>query len=221
MRVQPNLASKKNVNGGTRVGVRGAPSVSSLTTAFTITPRVVYQTVRMDGWNRIDAYNILANPYTTSRPAVTLGERELFTQIPEPFTDNYTLGDLNMRYDFGKVNLTSITSYSYRDILVVRDADALTCQHHGRQHRATENVYTLNAPLDDATKTHVVHAGVAARRRRHARRGGSSAASSAGNQSQVRTEPAGVRLRVLVRHPHPGTPRADVTCCSSRISPTI
>jgi iron complex outermembrane receptor protein len=123
--LQPTGRVEKNVNGGTRIGLRGALRFEP-NAAFTITPRVVYQTVRMDGWNRIDAYNILANPYTTSRPPVTLGERELFTQIPEPFTDNYTLGDLNMRYDFGKVNLTSVTSYSYRDILVVRDAGALT-----------------------------------------------------------------------------------------------
>ena len=35
----------------------------------------------MNGWNRIDAFNILANPFTTTRPAVTLGEREQFTQL--------------------------------------------------------------------------------------------------------------------------------------------
>ena len=40
----------------------------------------------MDGWNRIDAYNILANPFTTSRPVVDLGEREQFIQFEEPFT---------------------------------------------------------------------------------------------------------------------------------------
>jgi len=110
----------------------------------------------MDGWNRIDSYNILANPYTTTRPPVTLGERELFTQIPEPFTDDYTLGDLNVRYDFGGMNLTSITSYSYRDILVVRDAGALTSSITGGSIGLDEDVYTLNSPLDDATKTHVL-----------------------------------------------------------------
>ena len=65
----------------------------------------MYQSVGIDGWNRIDDFNILANPYTTTRPAVNLGERELFTQIPEPFTDDYILGDLNMRYDFGRNRL--------------------------------------------------------------------------------------------------------------------
>jgi len=153
--VQPNERIDKNVNGGSRTGVRAAfrwvPN-----DRFTITPRVVYQTVRMDGWNRNDAFNILGNPYTTTRPAVTLGPRELYTQIPEPFTDNYTLGDVEMLYDFGKVNLTSITSYSYRDILVVRDAGALTSSITGGSIGLPEKIYTLNAPLNDATKTHTV-----------------------------------------------------------------
>jgi iron complex outermembrane receptor protein len=153
--VQPDLSVDKNVNHGTRTGLRGAVRWEP-TARFTITPRVVYQTVRMEGWNRIDGYNILGNPYTTTRPAVTLGDRELFTQITEPFSDNYTLGDVNMRYDFGSMNLTSITSYSYRDILVVRDAGALTSSITGGSLGLPEKVYTLNAPLDDATKTHVV-----------------------------------------------------------------
>jgi iron complex outermembrane receptor protein len=151
--VQPSLRVDHNVNSGTRVGLRAAVRHQPNAT-FSFTPRIVYQTVRMNGWNRIDAFNILANPYTTTRPAVTLGNRELFTQIPEPFTDNYTLGDLNMRYDFGEVNLTSITSYSYRDILVVRDAGALTSSITGGSLGLPPKVYTLNAPLDDATKTH-------------------------------------------------------------------
>ena len=153
--LQPTGRLEKNVNSGTRTGVRAALRFEP-NDRFTITPRVVYQTVRMDGWNRIDDYNILANPYTTSRPPVTLGERELFTQIPEPFTDNYTLGDLNVRYDFSGMNLTSITSYSYRDILVVRDAGALTSSITGGSIGLDEDVYTLNSPLDDATKTHVL-----------------------------------------------------------------
>jgi iron complex outermembrane receptor protein len=153
--LQPTGRLEKNVNSGTRTGVRAALRFEP-NDRFTITPRVVYQTVRMDGWNRIDDYNILANPYTTSRPPVTLGERELFTQIPEPFTDNYTLGDLNVRYDFSGMNLTSITSYSYRDILVVRDAGALTSSITGGTIGLPEDVYTLNSPLDDATKSHVL-----------------------------------------------------------------
>ena len=153
--LQPTGRLEKNVNSGTRTGVRAAVRLQP-NEQFSITPRIVYQTVRMDGWNRIDAFNILANPYTTTRQPVALGERELFTQITEPFSDDYTLGDLNWRYDFGGVNLTSVTSYSYRDILVVRDAGALTSSITGGTIGLPEGVYTLNAPLSDATKTHVL-----------------------------------------------------------------
>ena len=86
----------------------------------------------MDGWNRIDAFNILANPFTTTRPKVTLGERQQFTQIDEPFTDEFLLGDFNLSYDIGDaLTLTSVTSYTDRDVLVVRDATALTASITG------------------------------------------------------------------------------------------
>ena len=153
--VQPDLTVDENVNTGTRTGLRAALRFEP-SERFNITPRLVYQTVRMDGWNRIDAFNILANPYTTTRPAVTLGERQLFTQIPEPFTDDFLLGDVNLRYDMGAMNFTSITSYSYRDILVVRDAGALTSSITGGSIGLPEEVYTLNAPLDDATNVDVI-----------------------------------------------------------------
>jgi iron complex outermembrane receptor protein len=148
--VQPDLSVKEDVNSGDRTGVRAAVQISP-TDEISITPRVLYQKVEMDGWNRIDVFNILANPFTTTRPAVSLGERELFTQIGEPFTDEFLLADLNFRYDFGAVELTSITSYTDRDILVVRDAGALTSSITGGSIGLAENVYTLDAPLDDAT----------------------------------------------------------------------
>jgi iron complex outermembrane receptor protein len=153
--VQPTLRVEKNVNHGTRTGLRAAVKWEP-NAKFSIMPRAVYQTVRMEGWNRIDAFNILANPYTTTRTPITLGERQLFTQLPEPFTDDYVLGDVKMRYNFGSAELTSITSYSYRDVLVVRDAGALTSSITGGTVGLPEKVYTLNAPLDDATKTHTV-----------------------------------------------------------------
>jgi iron complex outermembrane receptor protein len=148
--VQPDLSIRENVNSGDRMGVRAAFRLEP-SDRFSITPRVIYQKVEMDGWNRIDAFNILANPYTTSRPAVTLGERQLFTQIDEPFTDDFFLGDARLRYDFGGLSLTSVTSYNTRDILVVRDATALTASISGGTIGLAENVYTLDAPLDDAT----------------------------------------------------------------------
>jgi iron complex outermembrane receptor protein len=148
--VQPDLSVNEDVNTGDRTGVRASVQIAP-TDALTITPRFVYQKVEMDGWNRIDVYNILANPFTTTRPPVTLGDRKLFTQIDEPFTDEFLLGDLNIRYDFGPVTLTSITSYTDRDILVVRDAGALTSSITGGSIGLDENVYTLDSPLDDAT----------------------------------------------------------------------
>ena len=54
------------------------------------------------------------------------------------------------------MTLTSITSYTDRDILVVRDASALTSSITGGSIGLPENVYTLNSPLDDKTKAKVL-----------------------------------------------------------------
>ena len=147
--IQPDLSVREDVNSGDRAGLRWAFRYE--TDNLTITPRLVYQEVNMDGWNRIDDYNILANPFTTTRPAVNLGEREQFTQTGEPFSDEFLLADLNIEYDFGNVVLTSITSITDRDILVVRDATALTASITGGSIGLPEPVFTIDGPLDDAT----------------------------------------------------------------------
>ena len=117
---------------------------------LTITPRIVYQKVKTDGWNRIDVFNILANPYTTTRPAVTLGEREQFTQLDEHFTDKFLLGDLNVNYNFGDV-LAHVDHLLHLPRLdVIRDATALTASITGGTIGLPESVYTLDSPLDDA-----------------------------------------------------------------------
>jgi len=152
--VQPDLSVDEDVNTGDRTGVRAAVMFAP-NDRLSITPRIVYQKVEMDGWNRIDIFNILANPFTTTRPPVTLGERRLFTQIDEPFTDEFLLGDLNLQYDFGKATLTSISSYTNRDILVVRDAGALTSSITGGTIGLPERIYTLDSPLNDATTAKV------------------------------------------------------------------
>ena len=149
--VQPDLSIKKNVNTGDRTGVRAAVEIAP-NDRLTITPRAVYQKVTMDGWNRTDLYNILGNPFTTTRPAVNLGERQIFTQIDEPFNDKFFLGDVNVKYNFGDLTLTSVTSYTHRDIDVVRDAGALTSSITGGSFGLPPSVYNLNSPLDDATK---------------------------------------------------------------------
>src|SRR5213080_5046814 len=100
--VQPNGTVNKAVNGGQRSGVRAAFRTAP-SGRFSIVPRIVYQDVKMDGWNRIDVYNILANPFTTSRLPVTLGPRQHFTQMQEPFTDKFLLTDLSLKYNAGSV----------------------------------------------------------------------------------------------------------------------
>ncbi|HSN68184.1 MAG TPA: TonB-dependent receptor plug domain-containing protein, partial [Thermoanaerobaculia bacterium] len=148
--VQPDLRVNEDVNSGTRTGARVA-LLFQPSERLSITPRILYQEVDMDGWNRIDVFNILANPFTTTRPAVHLGEREMFTQFEEPFTDEFLLGDLSVEYDLGAATLTSVTSFTDRDVLVVRDATALTASITGGSIGLDPDVYLLDAPLDDAT----------------------------------------------------------------------
>ncbi|HEY0143017.1 MAG TPA: TonB-dependent receptor [Thermoanaerobaculia bacterium] len=148
--VQPDLSVNDDVNGGDRVGARLA-FLFQPNERLSVTPRLIYQQIEMDGWNRIDTFNILGNEFTTSRPSVRLGERQQFTQFEEPFTDDFLLGDLNVAYDFGPLTLTSITSFTDRDVLVVRDATALTASITGGSIGLPQNIYTLDAPLDDAT----------------------------------------------------------------------
>ena len=149
--VQPDLSVKENVDSGRRTGARVALRVQP-NDRFAFTPRLVYQDVAMDGWNRIDAYNILANPFTTTRPAVTLGEREQFTQIDEPYTDRFLLGDFTLEAALGGgAALTSITSITNRDVQVVRDASALGGSVSFSPFGAPPAGYSLDFPLVDAT----------------------------------------------------------------------
>ncbi|KQY29667.1 TonB-dependent receptor [Caulobacter sp. Root487D2Y] len=116
---------KNNVNDGYRRGGR----VSLLfqpTDAISITPRLVYQEIHAGGFNRQEAFNLFANPFTTTRPAITMGEREQYLLLDESFGDKTFLGDLTASFGFDAVELTSVTSYIDRKIDVNRDASALT-----------------------------------------------------------------------------------------------
>jgi iron complex outermembrane recepter protein len=116
---------KKNVNDGVRRGGR----ISVLfqpTEDITITPRVVYQEIRAGGFNRQEVFNLFANPNTTTRPPITLGERQQFLRLDERFSDNTLLGDVTANFKFSGATLTSVTSYIKRKIGVNRDASALT-----------------------------------------------------------------------------------------------
>jgi outer membrane receptor protein involved in Fe transport len=114
---------KDDINDGSRVGGR----VSLLwepTPELKITPRVIYQKAIANGFNREEVFNLYLNPFTV--PSYTYDEREQFLLMQEKFSDETWLADLVASYDFGPVELTSVTSYINRDILVSRDASALT-----------------------------------------------------------------------------------------------
>lgn len=116
---------QSEVNSGTRTGGRIALTFQP-TDNLTITPRVVYQEVEADGFNRQEAFNLFANPYTTTRPAIQLQEREQYLLLDEQFKDETLIADLVATWSLGSVDLTYAGSYTERDILVSRDASALT-----------------------------------------------------------------------------------------------
>ena len=119
-------AGGDNVNDGERYGGRLALRFEP-SPGLRITPRVVFQKVSVDGFNRHEIYNLYANTFTTTRPKVTFDEREQYLLLREKFSDETLLADLTADLDIGDaVTLTSITSYINRDILVSRDASALT-----------------------------------------------------------------------------------------------
>ncbi len=113
-----------DVNGGERYGGRLAVTLDL--GDVTITPRIVYQKVVADGFNRQEIFNLYANPFTTTRPAVTFDERQQYLKLREKFEDETLLADMVVNIGLGGVQLTSVTSYLDRNILVSRDASALT-----------------------------------------------------------------------------------------------
>ena len=118
-------AHGKNVNDGNRTGTR----ISLLwqpVPELKITPRLVYQEARANGFNREEFYNLYDNQFTTGAGGTDLGERTIYLKVPEKFRDKTALADLTVSYDFGPVELTSVSSKLWRNILVSRDASALT-----------------------------------------------------------------------------------------------
>nr|WP_137676898.1 TonB-dependent receptor [Parerythrobacter lutipelagi] len=118
-------AGGEDVNGGQRYGGRIAVAFEAAPDV-TITPRLVYQKIEADGFNRQEIFNLYANPFTTTRPAVQLGEREQYLLLREAFVDETWIGDLVIDATWDGINVVSVTSYTNRDILVSRDASALT-----------------------------------------------------------------------------------------------
>lgn len=117
-------AGGKNVNDGERYGGR----VSLLwqpTAGISLTPRVVYQKIDVNGFNREDVYNFYDSPLVAGNTPIP--ERTQYLKLRERFRDETVLADLTASIDLtDHVQVTSVTSYTHRNILVSRDASALT-----------------------------------------------------------------------------------------------
>ena len=114
-----------DVNSGNRTGGRIALRWQP-TETFAVTPRIIYQEIETDGFNRQEVFNLYANPFTTTRPPVQLGEREQHLLRDEEFSDETLIADATVEANFERFDLTFVTSFTARDILVSRDASALT-----------------------------------------------------------------------------------------------
>jgi iron complex outermembrane receptor protein len=162
--IQPSGAGHEAVNDGDRVGAR-LSFLWKPNDELSVTPRVVYQELTTNGYPRVDLYNILANPYTTVAP-VTLGNLEQYTQQREGLLDQFLLTDLDVAWNFGPATLTSITSYTHRNVRVLRDASQLTgsvtYDVSGASSLAPftspelQSLVRMNSPLYDRTGLNVI-----------------------------------------------------------------
>jgi outer membrane receptor protein involved in Fe transport len=115
---------REDVNSGNRAGMRAALTFGG--DNWSITPRVVYQELTTDGFNRQEQFNLFAQPHTTTRPPIQLGERQQHLLLNEEFEDETTLADVVFDLGLGAVDLTVVGSFIDRSLLVSRDASALT-----------------------------------------------------------------------------------------------
>ena len=110
----PDNAFKEDVNDGDRTGGRLA-FVISPNDKLTITPRIIFQELEMNGFNRQDVFNVFANPYTTTWPARQLGEKEQYLLLDEGFSDDTFIADLTAEYQADIADFTFVYSYTDRD----------------------------------------------------------------------------------------------------------
>ena len=212
--VQPDLSVNEDVNDGFRTGLRVTARIVP-NERLSITPRILYQRVTSNGWNRIDDYNILANPFTTTRPAVTLGERSQFTQLEEEFTDDFVLGDLNLDLPVRRprAHVDHVVRVSRRPGGPRRGRPDI--QHHRRQPRpAGERLHARRA-------AERCHARRTCGRRKCASPALGGSFSVGGrrvlqpHESRLRPGPAGDWVRAAHRHPDaPGSARRATPCFS-------
>jgi len=122
---QEDGSFKKDVNSGDRTGMRAALTFN-VGDNITITPRLVYQEINADGFARQEVFNLFANPYTTTRDPIQLGERQQHLLLDEEFSDETLLADLVFEASLDAFDFTFVGSQMDREILVSRDASALT-----------------------------------------------------------------------------------------------
>jgi outer membrane receptor protein involved in Fe transport len=121
---------KEDVNSGNRTGARAALTFAG--DNWSVTPRIVYQELTTDGFNRQEVFNLFAQPHVdpndpvNPREPVQLGERQQHLLLDEEFSDETTLADIVVNAGLGSVDLTVVGSFTDRSILVSRDASALT-----------------------------------------------------------------------------------------------
>ena len=120
-----NGAYNADVNTGSRDGARIAITFSP-SDNLTITPRLIYQEIDADGYNRQEVFNLFANPYTTTRTPRTFKNREQHLMREEGYSDTTKLVDVVVEAGFDGYDLTFVGSSMERDIVVSRDATALT-----------------------------------------------------------------------------------------------
>jgi len=141
--VGPGGTRTKNVNDGTKYGGRLTVTMAPSET-LSITPRVVFQNLETNGFPRVDLFNVLANPYTQSRPAITLADNEQYIQLEESLDDNFLLLDTVINANTRTLSLTSVSSLIERDINVIRDAGQLSTST-----LAQPSAFNLSGPILD------------------------------------------------------------------------
>jgi iron complex outermembrane receptor protein len=151
--VYPGRGARDDVNGGEKYGGRLSLLIQPSET-ISITPRAIYQRLKTNGFPRVDFYNLLGNPFTTTEPAVNPGERGQVTQLREGIDDEFKLADLKMEFGLGNLALTSVTSYTDRDVVVRRDGSQLTGSVT-LQLGGTPDEVRFDSPLIDTTNLEV------------------------------------------------------------------
>ena len=84
-----------------------------------VTPRLVYQEAKANGFNREEIYNLYDNQFTTGAGGTDLGERTVYLKLPEQFRDQTVAGrphrQLRLRAgrtDVGQQQACAATSWS-------------------------------------------------------------------------------------------------------------